>query len=81
MDVSLFASELQRGATPRGEAGDGVMLILEVEDVDREVARLRAHAVDVVGEPRDEPSWELRVAYVRDPDGNLREADARYSGR
>ena len=73
------------------------MLILEVEDVDREVARLRPHAVDVVGEPRDEPSWGLRVAYVRDPDGNLlelmqplpredwsewlREADARYSGR
>jgi len=42
-------------------------VILEVEDVDDIAERLG------VGAPVDRPDWGLRVAYVRDPSGNLLE--------
>lgn len=73
-----------------------MLLSLEVDDVDGVVDRLRGLGVAVAAEPRDEPGWGLRVAYVRDPDGTLlelmrrlppdewsqtlRDADARYRG-
>jgi hypothetical protein len=38
--------------------------------VDEAVERLREH---VVREPVDQPEWGGRVAYLRDPSGNLLE--------
>jgi lactoylglutathione lyase len=51
--------------------GDGLRfeLCAYVDDVDAEVARLRAEGVDVLHEPEDKP-WGERAAYVADPDGN-----------
>ena len=93
VDLSVFAREGQPEATPAA-GGDRALLSLEVDDVDREVDRLRGLGVPIAAEPRDEPGWGLRVAYVRDPDGHLlelmrplppaawspelRETDARY---
>ena len=48
--------------------GDGALVVLEVDDADAEVARLRDH---VIAGPVDQPDWGGRVAYLRDPDGNL----------
>ena len=48
--------------------GDSALLVLEVDDVDRAVERLRDR---VVGEPADRSDWGGRVAYIRDPSGNL----------
>ena len=48
--------------------GDSTLLVLEVDDVDADVARLVGH---VVREPVDQPEWGGRVAYLRDPSGNL----------
>ena len=43
--------------------------MLEVDDVDaRSLARHEAH---VVRAPVDQPDWGGRVAYLRDPSGNL----------
>ena len=42
--------------------------MLEVDDVDAEVSRLSER---VVGRPVDRSDWGGRVAYVRDPSGNL----------
>ena len=72
VDLSVFLRTSQPEADAAGR-GDTVLLSLEVDDVDREAERLRAHGVEVVAGPRTEESWGLRVAYVRDPDGNLLE--------
>jgi lactoylglutathione lyase len=95
VDLSLFARQGQPEAIPMLQAGDRLLLSLEVDDPDQEVERLRGQGVEIVAGPRDEPSWGLRVAYIRDPDGNLlelmrqlspgewsswlREADDRYA--
>ena len=95
VDLSLFARRGQPEATPVDPAGDRLLLSVEVDDPDLEVERLRGLGVKIVAGPREEPGWGLRVAYVRDPDGNLlelmrqlppgewspwlREADNRYT--
>jgi lactoylglutathione lyase len=97
VDLSVFVHEGQPEATPAAARGDRALLSLEVDDVDREVDRLRTLNVPVAAEPRNEPGWGLRVAYIRDPDGNLlelmrrlppgqwspwlRDADARFESR
>jgi lactoylglutathione lyase len=54
-------------------AGDRVALILRVDDVDAAVAEVRERGAPVVAEAQDRPDWGLRVAHLRDPDGNLLE--------
>ena len=48
--------------------GDAALVVFEVEDVDAEAARLGDL---VVGGPVSKAEWGGRVAYLRDPDGNL----------
>jgi lactoylglutathione lyase len=95
VDLSVFARGGQPEAAP--PSGDRALLSLQVDDVDAEVARLRDLGVPIAAEPRDEPGWGLRVAYVRDPDGTLlelmrqlppaewspwlRDTDARFTSR
>ena len=55
---------IEPGPGPRHE------LFVYVEDVDRAVSDLRAAGAAVVREPADMP-WGERVAWVRDPEGNL----------
>ena len=55
------------------QPGDRLLLSVEVDDLDHEVERLRGQGVEIVAGPRDESSWGLRVAYIRDPDGTLLE--------
>ena len=50
--------------------GDSTLTVLEVDDVDAVVERLREH---VAADPVDQPEWGGRVAYLRDPSGNLLE--------
>jgi len=53
-----------------GGAGDRALVVLKVDDVDAVVRDVRARGAAVVKEPSD--AWgRLRVAYLRDPDGNL----------
>jgi catechol 2,3-dioxygenase-like lactoylglutathione lyase family enzyme len=51
--------------------GDAAVLSLEVDDLDAEVTRLQGAGVRFVTEPHDQPTWRVRVAHFRDPDGNL----------
>jgi catechol 2,3-dioxygenase-like lactoylglutathione lyase family enzyme len=44
---------------------------LEVEDVDATCSRLAAAGAEVVWDPREAPEPGARMAYLRDPDGNL----------
>lgn len=52
-------------------AQDKSMLIIRVEDVDAEAARLAGLGVKIINGPLDHPGWGMRTAYLRDPDGNL----------
>lgn len=50
--------------------GDRALVVLRVDDVDRYAAELAARGASLLGEPA--VMWErLRVAYLRDPEGNL----------
>ena len=55
------------------ETQDRAALVLRVPDVDRSYQELRAKGIQFVTEPHDQPAWHLRVAHLRDPDGNLLE--------
>lgn len=61
-------------------ANRSMIVDFEVEDVDRERARLRDLVADVVLEPTDQP-WGNRSMLFRDPDGNLINFFARISRR
>ena len=50
---------------------DRSILIIGVDDVDAEVARLVGLGIDIINGPLNRPDWGMRSAYLRDPDGNL----------
>jgi len=66
--IAVFRRDEQGEVIELRAAGDGSVTVLEVEDVDAEAARL---GDAVLGEPISKAAWGGRVAYVRDPDGNL----------
>jgi catechol 2,3-dioxygenase-like lactoylglutathione lyase family enzyme len=66
--IALFRRSGQADVVELRAAGDSALVVLEVDDVDAEADRLREH---LVGGPVSQPEWGGRVAYLRDPDGNL----------
>ena len=52
-------------------ANDQAALIFRVDDVDATYDQLKSKDVEFVKEPHDAPEWGMRVAYFRDPAGNL----------
>lgn len=59
------------GADSARAANDTVLIGFEVEDVDQVVEELKAKGVKFVKGPHDQAEWFMRVAHLRDPDGNL----------
>jgi predicted enzyme related to lactoylglutathione lyase len=68
--VAIFERADQGAVVELRTPGDSTLTVFDVDDVDRLVAELGEH---VVGGPVDQPDWGGRVAYVRDPSGNLLE--------
>jgi lactoylglutathione lyase len=66
--IAVFARSEQAEVATLRAPGDSALVVLEVEDTDAAVARLGPL---VVAGPVDRPDWGGRVAYARDPDGNL----------
>jgi catechol 2,3-dioxygenase-like lactoylglutathione lyase family enzyme len=66
--LAIFERAGQAGVVELRPPGDSTLTVLEVDDVDAEVGRLGEY---VVREPVDQPEWGGRVAYLRDPAGNL----------
>ena|SRR5215208_6273169 len=66
--VAIFERGGQADVVELRPAGDSTLTVLELDDVDAAVERLREH---VVLDPVDQPDWGGRVAYLRDPSGNL----------
>jgi|SRR5271156_2181087 len=71
--LALFAANAQEKYIPgsaRAGENHSVILEFEVDDVDREYARLHNIVLTWVKEPSTQP-WGTRSIYFRDPDGNL----------
>lgn len=49
----------------------GALLNVAVDDVDEAWTLLRERGAEGVTPPRDYAAWGVRIAYFRDPDGNL----------
>jgi lactoylglutathione lyase len=56
-----------------GRGADDLMAVFEVDDVDARVRELEERGVRFASQPTDQPTWGIRVAHFRDPDGNLAE--------
>ena len=65
--LSIFTRDGQRETADLRPAGDSVVVPLEVEDVDESARALG------LAEPTSRVDWGIRVAYLRDPAGNLLE--------
>jgi len=50
---------------------DRVMLTFVTPDVDQTCQQLKAKGATFVTEPTFRPDWQVKTAYLRDPDGNL----------
>jgi catechol 2,3-dioxygenase-like lactoylglutathione lyase family enzyme len=61
-----FCHRADAPAAPRG-----LTLTLVSDDVDTWCRHLRAHGVELVKEPADNPSYRIYNAFVRDPNGYL----------
>jgi lactoylglutathione lyase len=68
--IAIFERGGQAEVVKLREPGDSTLTVLEVDDVDAAAERLHRY---VVHSPQDQPEWGGRVAYVRDPSGNLLE--------
>jgi lactoylglutathione lyase len=66
--VAIFERGGQGEVVELRPPGDSTLLVLEVDDVDKAIAGKDEH---VVRAPVDQPDWGGRVAYLRDPSGNL----------
>lgn len=61
---------------PHAAQSDAAVLTFEVDDVDEAARSLRERGAELVTEPSDYEVAFLRVAHLRDPDGNLIEINA-----
>ena len=68
--IAIFERSGQGEVVELRTPGDSTLNVLEVDDADEAVERLSAY---VVRAPQDQPDWGGRVAYLRDPSGNLLE--------
>jgi lactoylglutathione lyase len=68
--VAIFSRAGQGEVVELRPQGDSTLLVLEVDDVDAVIAGLGEYVVQA---PVDQPDWGGRVAYLRDPSGNLLE--------
>ena len=69
--VAVFERNEQAEAVELRPPGDGVLLVLEVDDVDAAAERIRGYGL--ASEPVTRVDWGIRLFHVRDPAGNLLE--------
>ncbi|WP_030276802.1 VOC family protein [Streptomyces sp. NRRL B-24484] len=72
-DRAALASALGTDPAGAGPAGDGVMFVCRVGDVDAGYDLCLRHGAVPVSAPADRPAWGpgLRTAHLRDPEGTL----------
>jgi len=76
----LMSEAINNSAKPfDAESQDKVAIILAVDDVDQTFHELKLKGVNFIMPPETRPSWGVRTAHLRDPDGNLIEINHRLS--
>lgn len=72
-DVSTPSLALGTHSDVKGANGDPArhMVGLDTDDIDAEFERLKAAGVEFVEEPNTTPDGSLRLATLKDPEGNL----------
>lgn len=81
--LGLYKRELMQdvaGVAQAAPSGDKAVLTFQVEDVDAIHAEWRQRGVQFVTAPHNQEAWVLRVAHLRDPEGNLIEINAPLRG-
>jgi predicted enzyme related to lactoylglutathione lyase len=75
VQVAVFErrEQMEQVGGDDGARGMQAALVLQVVDVDSALAGLRDRGATVAAEPASRSDWGIRVAYVRDPAGNLLE--------
>lgn len=77
--LGLYSRQLMQstgGVAQTARAGDQALLTFQVADVDAAYRELSAKGAQFVNPPHDQEAWVLRVAHLRDPEGNLIELNA-----
>jgi catechol 2,3-dioxygenase-like lactoylglutathione lyase family enzyme len=77
--LALYKRDLMEsvaGVAVGSAAADKVALTFNVADVDSTYKALSAKGVQFVTQPHGQEAWVLRVAHLRDPEGNLIEINA-----
>lgn len=78
--LALFRRDLMRQmlgmGLPEASQSDPAALTFAVEDVDATARTLEERGAELVAQPKDYEVAFLRVAHLRDPDGNLIEINA-----
>ncbi|MEA2507389.1 MAG: hypothetical protein QOH48_2007 [Actinomycetota bacterium] len=75
--ISIYRHELMAevvpglGKTSSDGRQDGYLLNMRVDDIDSCHEQLTSHGVKFETEPHDQDAWGIRVAHLRDPEGNL----------
>ena len=69
--IALFVRPAQESVVGLRKPGDGSALCLEVDDLAAEIERVEQAGGAFLGPPTARPDWGIRVAYLRDPAGNL----------
>jgi len=80
--LGLYKRELMQdvaGVAQTSRSGDQAVLTFQVADVDAAYAEIKARGANFVTEPHNQDAWVLRVAHLRDPEGNLIELNASLS--
>ena len=68
--LAVFTRDAQSTTVDLRHAGDAAVCVIHVDDVDATAARLG------LPKPVSRGDWGIRVAYVRDPAGNLLELNS-----
>jgi lactoylglutathione lyase len=83
VSVGVYRKDLMDSITgsPDEPTGDRALLTFAVEDVDVAFRAAVGAGAVAVSEPHEQEAWFLRVAHIRDPDGNLIELNkSTYTG-
>ncbi len=77
MGLSIFKSDLMAKEIGNLDKSlpsnnrEKIILVLQVDNVDRIYERLTYNGVDFINKPKDIAEWGSRVAHFRDPENNL----------
>ncbi len=72
--IAISAHEVMTGIiAPLTSHSDSAVLIFHVDDLESAVRGLKERGATFVTEIQDRPSWGIRTAHLRDPEGNLLE--------